>query len=243
MDSIRERLLVFVPDLQTVLVVGAVGVVYAFLAFAAVGQLKKRRQVRTAYTRKLFHFAVFTMASIIQLIWHVPGVMVFGLTMSLFVFYALYRGDGHSWYEAIARPSDSPHRTLFIVVPLITTAFGGFVSNLLFARYAYIGYLVCGWGDAVGEPVGSRWGKHPYRVPSLSGVPAVRTLEGSAAVFLVGSIAAVFGLMAADYSAGQALGIGLACGFAGALVEAISNHGLDNLTTQIAASAVANWLG
>jgi len=38
-----------------------------------------------------------------------------------------------------------------------------------------------GWGDAVGEPVGTRFGRHPYRVPSLAGVPATRTLEGSLA--------------------------------------------------------------
>ena len=32
-------------------------------------------------------------------------------------------------------------------------------------------------------------------------------------------------------------GAGIACGVFGALVEAISNHGLDNFTIQIAASA------
>lgn len=243
MQHIADRLVVFVPDVRTTIVVGLVGAVFGFCCFAAVGQLKLRRQVRTAYTRKLVHLSSFTMASVIQLIWHVPGVMVFGAVMALFTLYALYRGDGHSWYEAIARPSDAPHRTLFILVPLITTAVGGVISNLLFARFAYIGYLVCGWGDAVGEPVGSRWGRHPYRVPSLSGVPAVRTLEGSAAVFVVGATVAVLGLLAADYGVRSALPIGIACGLAGALVEAISNHGLDNLTTQIAGSAVASWLG
>lgn len=238
-----ERLVIFVPDARVIAIVAPFAAIYGALAISLVGILKSRRQLRTAYTRKLFHFSIFTMASIVQLIWHVSGVMVFGLVVSLFVAYALYRGDGHPWYEALARPSDAPHRTLFIIIPLITTALGGFISNLLFARFAYIGYLVCGWGDAVGEPVGSRWGKHAYHVPSLSGVRAKRTLEGSAAVFLVGSIAATLGFIAIDYTITHAIAVGFACGAVGALVEAISNHGLDNLTTQIAGSAVASWLG
>ena len=105
-----------------------------------------------------------------------------------------------------------------------------------------MGYLVCGSGDAVGEPVGTRWGRHPYRVPSLSGVPALRTLEGSLAVFLVGSAAASLGLLAQGNAAGHALLVGSACGLGGALVEAISNHGIDNFTTQVAAAGIAQLL-
>ena len=59
----------------------------------------------------------------------------------------------------------------------MTTAIGGVLCNLLFPRYAYIGYLVCGWGDAVGEPIGMRWGKHRYNVPSMRGVPAQRSSQ------------------------------------------------------------------
>src|ERR1700730_424338 len=148
----------------------------------------------TPYTRKVFHFMIFTMASIIQLSWRLPGVIVFGCVVALIVLYAVWRGDGHPLYEALARPTDAPRRTLFVVVPLFTTIAGGLASNALFPGSAYIGYLVCGWGDAVGEPAGSRWGRRAYRVPSLSGVPAVRTIEGSLAVFAVGSAAAFIGL-------------------------------------------------
>ena len=237
-----ERLAVFVPTPDVALAVAPIALVYGFIVFAFVGTLKEKRGVRTAYTRKTLHFLTFTMAGFIQLWFGVAGVVVYGLTLSVLVAYALFRGTGHSWYEALARPSDAPHRTLFIIVPLLTTAFGGVFSNLLFARFAYIGYLVCGWGDAVGEPVGTRWGRHRYNVPSLGGVKAQRSLEGSAAVFLVGAIAAAGGLLAGGYPPASALPVGVAAGAAGALVEAFSNHGLDNLTTQVAASAVSSWL-
>ena len=94
----------------------------------------------------------------------------------------------------------------------------------------------------MGEPVGSRWGRHTYRVPSMSGVPATRTLEGSTAVFAVGSMAAIIGLYAYGNAPPHAFLIGTACGLAGAVVEAISTHGLDNFTTQLAAAAVASLM-
>jgi phytol kinase len=169
-------------------------------------------------------------------------VTVLGVVTTGIVLYAVGRGDGHPLYEALARPTDAPRRTLFIIVPLATTALGGIATNTFFPGYAFIGYLVCGWGDAVGEPVGSRWGRHRYRVPSLSGVPATRSFEGSAAVFMVGSAAAMIGFVSSGHTHTHAALIGVACGFAGAVVEAVSNHGIDNFTTQVAAAAAAQLL-
>jgi phytol kinase len=89
------------------------------------------------------------------------------------------------------------------------------------------------------------FGRHVYRVRSLSSVPATRSLEGSAAVFLMSAAAL---LVAAGVSAEITLGhfaVGkvLAIAAAGALVEAVSPHGWDNLTMQIVPSALAwAWL-
>ncbi len=155
------------------------------------------------------------------------------------VLYAVWRGDGFAFYEAMARDTDRPRRSLFILVPLATTAIGGLASNLFFPQFAFVGYLVCGWGDALGEPVGARWGRHDYRVPSIAGVRAHRTLEGSAAVCIGGAVAATTGLALFGLPLAVAAAAGVTCGVCGALVEAVSNHGLDNLTIQIAASAAA----
>jgi phytol kinase len=132
----------------------------------------------------------------------------------------------------MARDTDRPRRSLFILVPLATTAAGGLAANLFFPQFAFVGYLVCGWGDALGEPVGSRWGKHGYRVPSIGGIRAHRTLEGSLAVCLGGAVAAATGLYLFGLTPVVAVGAGIACGVFGALVEAVSNHGLDNFTIQ-----------
>ena len=212
---------------------------YSGTAATLAGWLRTRRGVRAPYTRKIFHFTIMSAAAVVHLSWGLPGVVTFGSVTTLLVLLAIAKGDGFPFYEAMARPSDAPHRRLFILVPLATTALGGVISNLLFSPFAPLGYMVIGWGDAVGEPVGTRWGKHRYRVPSLAGVVATRSLEGSGAVLLAGTVAATLTLVGMGYGATLAIGVGAACGAAGATVEAFSNHGLDNLTVQVATSALA----
>ncbi|CAA9279985.1 MAG: hypothetical protein AVDCRST_MAG95-3234 [uncultured Adhaeribacter sp.] len=212
---------------------------YVLLVALLVSYLKKYRQVRTAYTRKIFHFLIFSTASIFQVKYGLPAVVLFGAIVSLFVLWAVVKGDGYPFYEVMARDSDRPYRTLFILIPLVTTALGGILANLFFLKFAFIGYLVGGWGDAVGEPVGSRWGKHRYTVPSLLGVKATRSLEGSAAVALVSTLVAFGALYLAGYSGPACLKTALVCGLGGAAIEAVSNHGLDNLTMQVTAAGLA----
>jgi phytol kinase len=231
-----------IPAPGVVVSVVPIAAVYGALAAYTVGYLHTSRGVPTPYTRKLFHFAIFTMAGLIHLIWSTAGVVVYGSVVAGIVVWALLKGDGHPFYEALARPSDRPRRTLFIVVPLATTAVGGVCANLVSPSLAFVGYLVCGWGDAVGEPVGTRWGVHRYRVPSIAGVAATRSLEGSGAVLVAGSLAAFFGLWVSGQPLPTAAYIGTAAGVAGAAVESISNHGLDNFTVQVTAAAVAVWL-
>lgn len=243
LDTLFDRFAGFIPDGGTLLVLAPLALAYGAAAAWLVARLHDRRGVRTPYTRKIFHFAIFTAATLVQIAWGLPGVTVFGAVVSLVVLYTVARGNDHPAYEALARPTDAPHRRRFVLVPLLTTALGGGIANLAFPGFAWVGYLVCGWGDAVGEPVGTRWGRHRYPVPSMAGVPATRSLEGSAAVLVVGALAAFLGLLATGRDPLHAGTMALAAGAAGAAVEAFSTHGLDNLTVQVAASAAAWWIG
>ncbi|HEX6693201.1 MAG TPA: hypothetical protein VF035_00720 [Longimicrobiales bacterium] len=239
MQSLDSHILQFVPTGATILRVAPVALLYGATMGALVGWLRIQRGIRTPYTRKVFHFSIFTGASVVQIVWGLTGVVVYGVAVSLIVLFAVWRGNGFPFYEALARATDEPHRRRFILIPLLTTAIGGGIGNLLFAQYAFIGYLVAGWGDAVGEPVGTRWGRHRFRVPSLYGVRSTRSLEGSSAVFAVGTAAAFIGCLAAGFDPTSATRMAVAAGLAGAAVEAFSPHGLDNLTVQIAATALA----
>lgn len=232
-----------IPDPGTALIAAPLFALYAIAAAWLAGWLRDARGVRTPYTRKIFHFTIFTTAALLQIFAGLGMLMLFSGVVCAVVIAATLIGDGFPFYEALARPTDAPHRTRFILIPMATTAAGGLLANVLFGSlFAPVGYMVCGWGDAVGEPVGTRWGKHRYRVPSLFGLAATRSLEGSAAVALAGSLAACAALLVAGFPPGVALGVAAACGVLGALVEAISHHGLDNLTIQLAGAGVARLL-
>ncbi len=214
---------------------------YAYAALFCAGWLKARRGVRTGYTRKIFHFLIFTTASLIQASFGLRLLCLFGAATSTVIAYALLRGEGHLLYEAMAREKDAPHRTYFIITPYLATLFGGILSNVLFGEAALAGSLVTGFGDAIGEPVGTRFGRHPYRVPSLfANVVSTRTFEGSAAVGLVSFLALILacfispGLASNPPSWLALAGIALLCAFA----EAISPHGWDNMALQLLPSGL-----
>ena len=101
---------------------GPVMLLYAAAAARFAGWLRVARGVRVNYTRKVFHFFIFTTAGLVQLMWGLPGVALFGTIVAVLVVWAVWRGDGDPFYEAMARDSDRPRRSLFILVPLATTA-------------------------------------------------------------------------------------------------------------------------
>lgn len=227
-----------VPDLATGLWAAVAGAVLGGVMATAAGALR-RRGVAVAYTRKVFHFGIFTGAGLVHAWGGLPATNAYGAVVAALVLAAVVRGDGDSFYEALARDRDRPRRSLFIVVPLVTTAVGGLASALVAGPWAVVGYLVAGWGDAVGEPVGARWGRHRYRVPSLAGVAAHRTWEGSAAVLVVSAGAAAVAMAGLGVATGALVAPALLVGAVAALVEGVSSHGTDNLTVQLAASLTA----
>jgi phytol kinase len=234
-----ERFFAFVldnaPTAETLLLFGLPSLLWALAALYVSGYLKTKRGLRTGYTRKIFHFVIFSSAALVQSLWGTPALFVFGGATSLVIFYAVFRGAGNLLYEAMARERDEPHRTYFIVAPYFATLIGGVVSNVLFGPTAVVGYLTAGLGDAIGEPVGVRFGRHRYRVPSLRSVKTTRSLEGSVAVFLVciGAIALGLFLSPHLHVTSTALYMVPLLALACALVEAVSPHGWDNAFLQV----------
>ncbi|NUM56802.1 MAG: hypothetical protein HUU46_24500 [Candidatus Hydrogenedentes bacterium] len=217
---------------------------WAFAALTLAGWLKRRVAMRTGYTRKVFHFAIFFTVAALQATLGLRAVCLFGAMTTVVVAYALMRGEGNLHYEAIAREKDAPYRTHYIVVPYIATLLGGLTTSMFFTGYTLYGFLVTGVGDAIGEPVGTRFGKHPYRVPSMRGVTCTRSLEGSAAVFAVSTLAALLAasLNGSELSMAGVAGLCLLIGLASALCEAVSPHGWDNFTLQVVPAAIASAL-
>jgi len=221
-----------VPDATTLAVAGPVALAWAAACLIFAGLLKTRRKFKTGYTRKVFHFLIFGTVVVVHWLWGTPGVCLFGGMTSLVIAYALLRGSGHVMYEAMAREKDAPRRTYYIVIAYFATLIGGLLSNIFFPATAVFGYLVTGFGDAVAEPVGTRFGKHEYKVPAISGVRATRSLEGSCAVFIASALALTlwFALSHQFELSGRSLLIIVLISAISTLVEAISPHGWDNAT-------------
>jgi len=240
MRALTQFFLDNLPTLGEVAVLGPPALLWALFWLAVAGYLKRRVQWPTGYTRKVFHFGIFFTAALLQALSGTRMVCLFGAMTTVVIAFALVRGSGDFLYEAIAREKDAPHRTHYIVVPYVATLIGGVLSTIWFGPAALAGFLVTGIGDAVGEPVGTRFGHHTYRVPALRGVTCTRSWEGSVAVLVVSALAVFLSLVLlteASISARTVL-VALGIGCASAACEAVSPHGWDNATMQI----VPSWL-
>lgn len=232
------------PSAEVILTVLPFSFLYGYLVLRIAGTIKKNYTVRTGLTRKFFHFIVFLTAGLLQHNYGLSHTLVFGGGISLVVLLALLKGDGYVLYEALAREQDEPTRARYIIMPYFATLIGGLTVNLFFQPlHSFTGYFITGFGDAVGEPVGVKWGKHKYKVPSVSGVISFRSIEGSIAVFL--SVFLVFLFVA--YLNSVFIGLGLTGkiligSLLITLIEAVSPHGWDNFTTMLAGSLLSYWI-
>jgi phytol kinase len=208
-----------------------IALIWAYACLRLAAHLKTKFVLRTGYTRKVFHALIFISAVVVQAFGGFIAVCVFGTMVSGVVGLAVLRGPNDPLYEAIAREQDGPFRTYYVVVPHFATMIGGLAANLFFGPLALVGYLVGGLGDAAGEPVGIRWGRHRY--PGRSNVN--KTIEGSIAVLSASVVALLIAIaiipeLHFDLRSVIVLPlIAVIC----TLVEAHSPRGWDNVLMQI----------
>jgi phytol kinase len=230
------------PDVGLILKLLPISILWVILALSMGNQLRIHYSWKVGYTRKLFHFMMFGTAGIFQYRWGIPGVFILGWAITGVLTYVLWKSANSAWFHVLARPSDAPYESRYIIYPYLATFAGGVASNLFFIPEAVIaGYLIAGLGDAIGEPVGTRWGRHPYKVPSYgTGKPHYRSLEGSAAVW----IACLFSYLSVSMLYNwdiQWIKLLTAASLA-TLTEAFSPHGWDNFTAQFIGTALAFYL-
>lgn len=185
--------------------------------------------IKDGYTRKIFHFVAFI--SIAMYLRYAPLdiTIIFLAAGTMYITIACFSGNDFLWFDGIARKSDAPNEALYVVLPMISTICGLFISFILFGHpFVEIGMLCVAIGDAIAEPIGVRFGKHKYNVPSFIGSSSKRSLEGSISVLL----ACTFIIFFSIYDGIVSLLIGITL----SIVEAISPRGLDNFTVLIVSS-------
>ena len=227
----------YFPSLSQILKLFPVCFVLAISYISIAAWLRIKKEWRVGYSRKTFHFLVFITASIFQVKYGIPGVFILGWAVTAIVLFTLWKGNGFSWYEALARPNDEPYRSRYIIYPYLATFAGGVVANMFFDTPAVMAaYLVAGLGDAIGEPVGTRWGKHQYPVFSWGGMSGNRSFEGSFAVFIVCALAYSFTLWQFDLP--FIWTYILIAALISAIIEGLSPHGWDNFTAQLGGAVI-----
>lgn len=202
---------------------------------------QKKWSWKVGYTRKFFHFLIFSLSGLLQYIYGIGGVFILGWAVSLVIGYILWKGPSTKYYSLLGRPEDHPNTSKLIIYPYIATFLGGVLNNLLFAPICAIaGYLVVGFGDAIGEPVGAKCGRTRYPVYHWgSTVRSYRSVEGSIAVFLVCAFSFFLVLWVFGYTTPM-YKIVIAALIA-AIVEGISPHGWDNFTSQLGGAILMNY--
>ena len=83
-----------VPSPTTLVVAGPIALAWAAACLVFAGFLKTRRNFKTGYTRKIFHFLIFGTVVVVHRVWGTPGVCLFGAMTSVVIAYALLRGTG-----------------------------------------------------------------------------------------------------------------------------------------------------
>jgi phytol kinase len=226
------------------LIRGAIlALIWAFVCLSVAAYLKAVVQLRAGYTRKLFHVLIFLSAAFVHTVYGFIAVCVFGAMVSVVVGTALFLGPGNRYYDAMARERDGPYRTYYIVVPYFATLIGALAGNVLFGSLAIVGYLVGGLGDAAGEAVGTRWGRHRYPVSAGVAISS-RSVEGSLAVLAASLMALLIAVgilpqLHFDLRSAVALPvIAIVC----ALFEAVSPSGWDNVPMQFVPTLLAALL-
>lgn len=211
-----------------------ISIVWSFLALFIAGFSKKNLQWKTGYTRKVFHFLIFVSAFFYQYYFQLQGVFILGWSVTITLIYACLKGDENLFYEALAREKDAPFRTKYIMYSYLATFFGGVVANLLFGKFAILGYAITGVADAIAEPIGTRFGKHQYRVFSFDKSKiSYRSIEGSLAVFVASFLIYFLALYFTQTIFPNTFIIVFAMAFICTITEAFSPSGFDNMLLQI----------
>lgn len=228
------------PPLHLILFLSPFLILYNLFNVFFMGWLNEKG-IPSTYTIKIFHILTFTLAGFLQVKFHLPGVILLGLITAFTILYTLIQGKPLSFYRALSRRSDDSDQALSIFFRLISTALGGSISYFLTGHFFLVGLLICGWGDAAAQLIGRSFGRHPYRIPLLFNQGSIRSIEGSLAMFAVGTFASFIALsfLPVELSWQHRSLVSLTAAAAGTVAEALSSSKTDNLTIQVSSSLTA----
>lgn len=205
------------------------------------GQLVRRKGIKVNYTRKINHFAIFFLPTILGLVFVYDKsslTRVLSLVFAIcttFIFIQPIRersGIVRTMFLSIDRPEDRPHTlrwliTQYIAAALVIIPLTVYFTSVNLEALVLIPLLINGLGDGLAEPVGVRFGRTTYRARALfSDKMYQRSIEGSLCVFAAGILSVV--LFSAEFTSPQFIAALVTIPLAATLAEAFSPHTWDS---------------
>jgi phytol kinase len=217
-----------VIDLQKVLIAGAV--VLANGALFVIAELWKRTgRAAPESTRKLVHAGAGVLAIPLPWIFSTSlPVLVMGIFFTAALLYTRRGGHLKSVHDVERVSLGEIIYPAAIYLSFVLTVDQG--QRALFP----IPILALAFADAVAGLAGMRYGRHIFTVFGQK-----RSLEGSLAFLLTCTITTLAVLtIGTDLGTGRALAVAAAVGLTGAVLEAVSIFGSDNVTVPVGVSLV-----
>ena len=211
------------------------------------GLLVRHKGIKVNYTRKINHFALFFVPVFLRsvfpneqsLLRFIIGCVIG--TLILFIYIRPIRDKISiiaTMFLSFDRPEDRPN-TLWWLFTQILAGHIIFVPTVIFfvlnglAGLIWIPLLIIAFGDGLAEPVGIRFGRHKYETYALfSKKKYIRSLEGSACVFLASIIVVV--VFHPSFTQLQFIIALILIPFLMTLIEAFSPHTWDTPTLFLA---------
>jgi dolichol kinase len=170
------------------------------------GLLVLYKGIRVNYTRKINHFVFFFLPFFLDDMLgyeRTPAVLLASiilpvLTVGMFIKPIRERISLiRTMFFSFDRPEDRPNTLLWLFTQFLVAFVVIIIVGIFFAIHKveeliYIPIFINGIGDGLAEPIGIRFGKHPYRTYALFTKKRYnRTLEGSACVFITSIITVI----------------------------------------------------
>ncbi|MBA3531072.1 MAG: hypothetical protein H0T73_04025 [Ardenticatenales bacterium] len=198
---------------------------YALMALLTLGLAEALRQqgVSRRLTRKLVHVTAGISPLYVTYMAESKAVGLLPYVLTIAMNFVLWKTE---LLDSMAESGNRPGIVYFPISQSVLLAWlwepGAASSRLPVALSAL---LTLALGDAAAALVGQRFGQHKYKV-----LGSERSLEGSAAMFVVTAGAVGATLALSDMPRDRALKNTLLAAAGATLVEAVSPYGVDNLT-------------
>ena len=170
------------------------------------GLLVRHKGIKVNYTRKIIHFSLFFVPVFLRSVF--PHQQSFGRfitgcvlgTLFLFIYIKPIRNKISiiaTMFLSFDRPEDRPSTLWWLFTQILAGYIVLVPAVIFFAQNSLAGligipFLIIAFGDGLAEPVGVRFGRHKYETYAFfSKKKYVRSLEGSACVFLASIIVIV----------------------------------------------------